>query len=223
MPWNGKKRKRGNNPDSGGGDDYTPNDVPFSDAAPGTGEVPLGDLDNFVIPATDEKGTFVHVRLNIPPALERSAKIILRSNRFPYLDMGDLIRHALMRHLIWCTGLRGTIPRHIVSQLETIVEVCRDHELHAQSEEAFRKILDQINGLMERGEHGEATRLLNIIAARIDDAHPTLRQRQFKMKLLRQFGHVLGVDGTVTGDLGAMANGVGGSGPVIDVEVGSSN
>jgi hypothetical protein len=172
----GRKRRGKTN---GHGDDYSTSEIPFRDADPDTGEIPIDELDTFVVPGTDERGVGEHIHLRVPPYLRRQVKIILASNRFPYLTEASFFRHAAVRHLYWLVGLRSSIPKYILPALAGMLEVCRDDEMRIQVEKVFQKIDERISFHLSRGDHSEVIRLLNLVKSRMQGVQPSAWQRQF--------------------------------------------
>jgi hypothetical protein len=167
-------RRRGGNQESS-----STADIPFRDANTDIGEIPIDELDTFVIPGTDDRGVGEHVHLRLPPYVRRQIKIILGSNRFPYLTEAALIRHAIVRQLYWLVDLRNSIPKHILPALAGVLEVCRDDEMRIQVEHVFQKIDDRIHFHLSRGDHAEVIRLLNLVKSRMTGVQPSAWQRQF--------------------------------------------
>ncbi len=196
----GRRRKNGY-------DTYTPDDIPFVDAHEDIGEVPVGQLDTFVYPARDDKGVSSHVQFNLPPVMERAVKIVLRSNRFPYLDTGSFLRHAAARHLLWLVSIRHSLPKSMVATLESINESCRDAEIRVQGEEALQRLGEVIDRLTREEEWQEATRLVAMTLKRIDDTEPSSRQRHFKRQFLQRFSRFLVSGAEVNGGGGSTAAG----------------
>ena len=145
----------------------TPSDIPFRDADTTIGEVPLDELDTFVVPGTDDRGNGEHMQLRMPPFIRRQIKVVLSSGRFPYLTEASFIRHAVVRHLAWLVSIRHSIPKHIIPALAAMLEVYRDDEMRIQVEEVLEKIDRRISFHLGRGDHMEVVRLLNLVKGRM--------------------------------------------------------
>lgn len=198
----GERGERGKRGGRRGNSNYTPDDIPFVDAHDEIGEVALGTLDTFVYPARDDKGVSSHMQLNLPPFMEREVKIVLRSNRFPYLDFGAFMRHACARHIMWLVSIRHSLPKSMVATIESINDSCRDVEIRIQCEDALVRLGEVIERLTKENEWQEATRLVGLTLKRIDDTEPSSRQRSFKRQFLQRFGRFL-----VTGPSGSVEGG----------------
>lgn len=192
MAYNGRRRKRDN--DDGDSGNHS---VPFQDANLELGEVLLDDIDTFVVPARDEKGAYTTIHLNIPPQMYRQLQIVVKSGRFPYLDVSDLVRHALMRHLRFCVEIRESIPGHVYTSTEAMMEVARDNELRLRVAAAFEEIDRQITGHLNRLEIADAIRLLTILKNRVDMVPSSPRQVALRNGIIRRFGYVLEHSGEV--------------------------
>ena len=142
--------------------------VPYRDADPESGEIPLDELDTFIIRATDEKGTSVRQSLNMPPLMERDIAIIIRSGRFPYLRESDFIRHACVRHINWLSSIRQSLPKTMVPQLDVMMELCRDDEMRSRTEEVFTRIEQRVAHHLSRGDNGEVIRLVNLLKVKLE-------------------------------------------------------
>lgn len=173
-------------------------EVPFRDADPDSDETPLSDLDQFNIPARDEKGISEAFHLSVPPLMLRHIDLILRSQRFPYLRRSDFVRHAIYRHIRWCVSLRKSIQRHMLIALEAIMEDCRDSEQRVRVEAVLQKIEERIGFHLDQGDPGEAMRLMGIMRARLEGVSGDYWSRSVKDTLDRKFFEPLMGAGVVT-------------------------
>lgn len=190
-------RRRRRNEDEQGSEFGGNHSIPFQDANQELGEIPLDDIDTFVVPARDDKGAFTTIHSNFPPHVYRQMQIVVKSGRFPYLDVSDMIRHAAMRHIRFCTEIRHSIPGHVYTSTEALMEVCRDNELRLRVSSAFEEIDRQITGHLERLEIADAIRLLTILKNRVDMVPASVRQHHLRAGILRRFGYVLEHSGEV--------------------------
>ena len=171
--------------------------IPYAEANEDIGEIPLDKIDTFVIPSRDDKGGFSRISLPMPPYMLRNIQILLKSNRFPYLEVSDFVRHAIYRHTGFCVRIRQSIPKSIIPGLEAIMEVCRDNEYRIRVHEAFLEIDKQVSICMQRGEIGEAVRLINIIKSRLDGIPPSPALLEIMTRLQEKYQYVLGSEGLV--------------------------
>ncbi len=171
--------------------------IPYLDANEESGETPLDHIDTFVIPSRDEKGSFSRINVQLPPYLVRQLQILVKSNRFPYLETSDAIRHAIYRHIGFCVGIRVTIPKSIIPALDAMMEVCRDNEYRIRIHEAFQEVERQLALCMERGETGETVRLLNVVKKRLDGVEPSAYTKEIYERVQKDFDYVLGTGGAL--------------------------
>ncbi len=161
--------------------------VPFEDAS-GEGELPLKELDEFVIPGSDDKGRKVTVTFNIHPNLDRQIDVLLNSKRFPYANRRDLLRHAAARHCAWLLSIRKTVPYHYMSMFEADAELIREDEAGMKMERVFLALEDRVNDHVAKGEHGESLRLISQIHQHLLRLKPSLWARRFGERFLSKYG-----------------------------------
>lgn len=181
--------------------------VPFRDAIDGTNEIPLDQLDCFVVSAQDQNHVSEPVSFRIPPYLKRYCKIIVASGRFPYLDIEDLIRHAITRHVDWLCQIRETLPQHIRPAMHQQVEVCADDELRTQVEQVFNRAEERVKYHMARGDSAEVIRLLNLMKSRMYGVQQSSRMREFTERFDKLYGPYLRASQPTT-MIGALAHAV---------------
>jgi len=191
------ERPRGRRRRNDGEEAVSNSGTPYIEANTELGEIPLDEIDTFVVPGRDEKGGQAHVQLSMTPYMYRQIQIVVASRRFPYLDVADFIRHACYRNLGFCVSIRHSLPKHISPALEAMMEVCRDAELRLRVAAAFEEIDRQIANCLGRLEIPEAIRLMTILKNRIDEVTPSPRQKQVRSEILRRYGYVLEHNGTV--------------------------
>jgi hypothetical protein len=173
-------------------------EIPYQEADPEQGEIPLDELDTFVIPARDDKGIGVPVTLHIPPYLERQIEIVVASRRFPYLRAADFIRHACVRHLAWLIGIRFSLPRHMHVTMNTISDILRDEEFKHQVEGAFHRMDRLVGDHVNRGDKIEAIRLYVRIRQRVMESTEGSWRERFLKQFDEKYSYLLAVERRVT-------------------------
>jgi hypothetical protein len=161
--------------------------VPFQDADV-DGELLLKELDEFVIPGSDDKGRKVTVTFNIHPNLDRQLDVILGSKRFPYANKKDLLRHAAARHCAWLCQIRKTVPVHYMSMFEADIELIREDEAGMKMERVFLALEDRVNEHVGRGEQGESLRLISQIHQHLLRLKPSMWMRKFGERFFTKYG-----------------------------------
>ncbi len=169
-------------------------EIPYLEGDPEIGEIPLDELDTFVIPARDEKGIGVPVNLHMPPYLERQIEIVVSSHRFPYLRAADFVRHACVRHLAWLVGIRFSLPRHMTPTMSTVLDVFRDAEFEAQVEQAFAHMDRLVTSHINRGDKVEAIRLYVRIRSRIQESAVCAWRDRFLTEFDKKYGYLMKVE-----------------------------
>lgn len=147
--------------------------------------------DDFIIPASDTNGHNARQYFRAQPGHAQQVSIFVGSKRFPYRTKGDLLRHAMVRHLKWLAELEGTVPS-VMSQVDAIMEVARHEEFQIEFRQVFNKVGEVINSLMASGDENEARRFLLRIGRNIKDMPPEdHRKKKYEDELDRRFGHII--------------------------------
>lgn len=165
--------------------------APYRDADAGSGELPINEIDDFIVPARDEKGGSQRIDFYLPPFMARQIEIVVKSGRFPYVNKSDFLRHAALRHIRFCGGIRATIARTIIPALESALELCRDEEIKSRMEDIFNRVESLAAGYRQKGEHGEAIRLLNTVKAQLAGINPSVWQRKFLSEFYQRYAPYL--------------------------------
>lgn len=156
------------------------------------GEIPLDEIDEFIIPGADQKGRSVTITFNIPPELDRQLDVVMCSRRFPYVNKKDLIRHAVARHVGWLINeIRKNIPREKFWFFRSIVEAIRDDEALMKMEQVFQILSSRAQEHMNRGEQQELIKLVSHINQSILQMPDSLWVRRFKERFYPVYGSVL--------------------------------
>lgn len=134
--------------------------MPNRDNADNLVEFP-GDLDpaQFRVSGTDSKGHTARVWANIQPMHVNTLDILLQSAKFPYRTRGDLIRHALIRHIHWLEGIHQPL-NSVTGAIDAMNAMLRDAEFRAEFVEMIGKIVKQVEGLVSEDDIPAARRLL---------------------------------------------------------------
>ena len=165
--------------------------IPYIEADPTLGEIPLDQLDSFIVPARDEKGGTIVVHVSLTPFMERQLKIAVASRRFPYLSVGDFVRHACVRHLYWLMDIRHTIPRHVHSDMEAVNNHLLDQELASQVESAYHRMDAIIASHLQSGFNMEALKLYLRVRALVSDSAPSTWKTRFITGLDNRYRYLM--------------------------------
>lgn len=168
--------------------------IPYIDADTGEGEMPLAELDEFVIPGSDDKGRKVTVTFNVHPALDRQIDVILASRRFPYANKKDLFRHAVARHCGFLLDIRTKVPRHFMAMFDLDLEIVKDDEASTKMEQVLLALSSSVDEHVQRGEHSEAIRLISQIQQNLSRLKPSTWQKKFSERFFSRYAGWLHVD-----------------------------
>ena len=84
------------------------------------------DGEDFIIPARDANGHSDRVWFRWSPEMGADVSRACGSIMWPYRNPGDLIRHAVLRHLEWLPGVRPSPTR--VELVQAVAEIVRQED-----------------------------------------------------------------------------------------------
>lgn len=173
--------------------------VPYIDAKPGTSEVPLDELDNFIVPGRDEHGAHQPITVNCPPLLVHQVDIIVRSQLFPYINREAFVRHAMVRQCRWLQGIRPEqLQQHLSPAIEAILERCFQSQMRKKVAAAFEGLRETILQCENDGEWLEVLRLCYYVRDRLKAVDPaSVWQKRAWNKFIHEFGHYMNQAGYV--------------------------
>lgn len=154
-----------------------------------------GDLDpaQFRVSGTDSKGHSNRVWANIQPVHLNAIDILVQSNNFPYRTRGDLIRHALIRHMHWLERIHKPL-NSVTGAVNAMNAMLRDAEFRSEFVEMIGKIVKQVEDLVNEEDIPAARKLLLNIMRELatmpdgywkDKYEKTLREHPVCMKILQ--------------------------------------
>jgi hypothetical protein len=128
----------------------------------------MTDIDHreFYVPASDGKGHSERIWARIQPGYDRQMSVILNSKWFPYRSKGDIIRHALARHLSYLETL-APVPS-ITTQVDAISEIVREDEFNKEFEDIIKKLQDTVGYYLAQGQTGRAGSLVSRVLHRVE-------------------------------------------------------
>jgi len=146
--------------------------------------------EDFRIPATDTKGHSSRLWLRCIPSMARQVEQIVQSKRFPYRTKGDVLRHALHRHVNWLN--RHGKVNSITGQVDTILEIMRDDEANHDFRVVFDKLADRIAAYLREQERGEAMRLILAVQNHIANMPDGFWKLKYASEVKRRYGELIG-------------------------------
>lgn len=147
------------------------------------------DPSQFRVPASDTKGHNARVWARCQPGHAQQLEHILQSKKFPYRCKGDILRHALLRHLIWLESLEPM--RSVTGQVDAILEVLRDEEFASDFRSLFDKLGERISSHIGQGAEGEARRLILSAIHAIDQMPEGYWKEKYKSEVDSRWGYLI--------------------------------
>ena len=95
--------------------------------------------EEFRVPASDTHGHATGFTLRMQPGHDRLIRSTVGSRLFPYRTPGDLVRHAIKRHLDWLDTLTSGVPS-VTNEVDNILEIIKDEEFKAD----YRHVVDAL-------------------------------------------------------------------------------
>lgn len=120
-----------------------------------------GDLDpaQFRVSGTDTKGHYDRVWVNLQPMHVQTLDILSKSGKFPYRNRGDIMRHALVRHIHWLERIHKPV-NSVTGALDAMNALLRDAEFRQEFTEYLTKLNKQIEAFVDEGDVPAARKLL---------------------------------------------------------------
>jgi len=156
--------------------------------------------DEFRIPASDTKGHSARLWFRAIPAMARQMEQVVQSKAFPYRTKGDLLRHALHRHMSWL-GRQDDITS-VSGQVDVILEIMRDEEANNDFQAVFSRLGERVTQHLTRGSTREAQRLILTVKRHIDRMPEGFWKDRYKEELMDRYGEL--ANGGTRANLGDM-------------------
>lgn len=147
------------------------------------------DTVEYRIPASDTKGHSARQWFRCIPVMARQVEQVVQARKFPYRTKGDLLRHALHRHMNWLASVTP-IPT-VMGQVEAILEIMRDEEMNNDFVLVFDKLSGRISQHLADGAQEEAIRLVLMIRSHINNMPDGFWKSKYQNKLEEKYGRML--------------------------------
>jgi len=123
-------------------------------------DITLADLkpESFRVGGSDTKGHNIRMFFRAQPGHAHQVESIIQSKVFPYRRKGDLLRHALHRHLEWLESL-APIPS-VTTQVDVILQFIRQEEFNSDFMFTFEALTKTIANYLVEGADGQAVRVM---------------------------------------------------------------
>ena len=122
--------------------------------------------EDFRVPANDTLGHSERAWFRIQPGHDRQLDTVATSKLFPYRSKGDIIRHAVKRHLDWLETL-APVPS-VTAQVDAVLEIMREEEYNEDFKEVFERMGERIGRYMGNGQVDQARSLVSRVQSTID-------------------------------------------------------
>lgn len=143
----------------------------------------------FRVPSQDQHGHSERIFFRVQPGHARQIQSIVQLSVWPYRDTGDLLRHALDRHLKFLDSLLP-IPS-VTKQVDAIMEVLREEEFNTDFRSLFDKLQQQVSVYVGMGSEREARSLVVRVKQYIVDMPQGDWKRRYESELEERFGHLI--------------------------------
>ena len=145
--------------------------------------------DNYRISASDNQGHSARHWFRTIPQMARQVEQVVAGKKFPYRTKGDLLRHALHRHIQWLVS-QGAITS-VTGQVDAILEIMRDEEMNSDFIMVFDKMNERINGHLGAGATGEAVRLIRLVQDYVKVMPEGHWRERYTREIEMKFGHLV--------------------------------
>lgn len=155
---------------------------------------------DFRITASDTNGHSARHWFRTIPQMARQIEQVIAGKKFPYRTKGDLLRHALHRHIAWLAEQDKVTS--VYGQVDTIIELMRDEEMASDFSSVFDKLSERISGHLSAGSEGEATRLVRMVQDHIKSMPEGYWRDRYQRQMGERYGHLISKQGKA--NLGVM-------------------
>jgi hypothetical protein len=159
-------------------------------------------IEEYRIGASDTNGHSARHWFRTIPQMAMQVEQIMASKLFPYRSKGDILRHALHRHMGWLAS-QGAVSS-ISGQVDVILELLRDEEMNADFLMVFDKLSDRISNHLSSGSSGEATRLIRMVQDHVGSMPEGYWRKRYQDQITMKFGHLIKGNGRAS--LGQLDN-----------------
>ena len=147
------------------------------------------DPMEFRIPASDTKGHTARQWFRLIPTMSRQIDQTVQAKIFPYRTKGDLIRHAVHRHMEYLSDLEPIVST--TGQVDAMLEIMRDEEMNNDFALVFTKMNERVNQHLSEGSRKEAARLVMIIQSHITKMPSGFWKDRYCKEMKKKFGDLI--------------------------------
>lgn len=128
--------------------------------------LPNIDASEFRVAASDMQGHSTRKSIRMAPMMANFISVLLADKRFPYRTEGELMRHAVARHIKYLEKL-GDVPS-VSAQLDAMNAVLEREQQNAFWMETFNRVGPRITEYINTGDYAEARRLFKELQAHVN-------------------------------------------------------
>ena len=147
------------------------------------------DPVSFRVPATDGKGHAVRLFCRAQPGHANQVAIILQSRKFPYRTKGDIMRHALVRHLRWLETLEPI--RSVTAEVDAIMEIMKEEEFNHDFQVTFEKLQSVVANHISNNAQNEAIRLVLQVRLHLEAMPEGYWRTKYLTEIDQRYGHII--------------------------------
>jgi hypothetical protein len=145
--------------------------------------------ESWYVGARDAQGHSARLWFTAQPGHARDLNSIVASKKFPYRTVGDVLRHALHRHLKWLYT-QGRF-RSVMGQVELLVEICREEDFAMEMRKSVEQMAAILNKHVSNGNTGQAIRFYLKALGAVRGMPDGFWKDKYKTELQSRFGHLL--------------------------------
>ena len=147
------------------------------------------DPQQFILAASDSQGHSARVFCRVMPGITQQLEYVMQTHAFPYRTKGDILRHALHRHLAWLTTLEPM--KSVMGQVDAIAEVLREEEQASEFQVSFDRRAARISSFSQQRAEGEARRMVLNVTRLIGGMQDGYWRDKYLAELESRWGYMI--------------------------------
>lgn len=149
-------------------------------------------------PGADAKGHSERLSLRVPPQVLLELELLFNHFRdlTSYRSTHDIVRHAVARHIAFLHALEPTMKRTYLGALQAMQMVFVEDRQRTETEATFHDLESRVDIHLNRGDRGEAIRLMYDTKAAIVRTPDTAWKRRWLERFNQKYGPWLSPLGT---------------------------
>lgn len=119
-------------------------------------------------PATDERGGSCKFQVRCSPDWLRQIDIIVKSEAFPYVNRGEVVRDAIYRHFFWLENHNHT-ANSILQKIQSMADMLEEIKIQQSFETVLSQLEERVLYFGQKGARTEAIKYVLRVLGYIDD------------------------------------------------------